>query len=57
MTLPTRPWRFWLIDLPARITDLWFGLYWFILTVMAVGLAVTFTVSMVLAHFGVRWGW
>jgi len=51
------PWRFWLVELPARIVDVWPRVYWTILTMMCIGLFSTLVLSLALDWFGVRWGW
>ena len=58
-------WRWWLIDGPAKVTDV--GLVWYRLIFMlllwtaAIGAVVgliTVIVSLVLSFgFGIRWGW
>jgi hypothetical protein len=52
-----RPARFWLIDLPAKIVDGWFRFYWFLLTVVTVVSLAIGALALVLAQFGIRWGW
>lgn len=52
-----RNWRYWLIDLPAKITSIWFTFYWFVVTIMLFSMLVTGLVSAVLYWFGIRWGW
>lgn len=54
--------RYWLIDLPAQITEVasvWFRLYFLaILWVAALSLPVTVLSTLVLWFgFGIRWGW
>jgi Na+-translocating ferredoxin:NAD+ oxidoreductase RnfD subunit len=47
------PWRFWLIDIPATIVDLWFFAYRMLLTVLTMA-----CVSVVFIELGiqlVRW--
>ena len=57
-----RDWRYWLMDLPARITEIslvWYRV-WFMLTLWIAALAGVVTVSMVLVlwfGFSIRWGW
>lgn len=58
-------WRFWLIDLPAQVTEV--GLVWYraLFMVLLWAAAVTATIgfvgvmaSLVLYFgFGIRWGW
>ena len=50
-------WRFWLVDGPARLLDLWFRFYWTLLTVLCAGLFLTLVISLVLDQWGIRWGW
>ena len=49
--------RRWLIDLPARIVDLWFMAYHFIILVATILSVTVVVVMLVLAAFGIRWGW
>lgn len=57
-------WRFWLIDGPAKVTEV--GLTWYRLLFMvllwaaAIGAVIGLlmvTASLVLDAFGIRWGW
>ena len=55
-------WRHWLIDVPARITDVvlvWYRLYiTLVLATAALILPVTVVTMLVLWFgFGIRWGW
>ncbi len=55
-------WRYWLVDVPARITDVGFAWYrlWLMLTlwlVAVVSLTTVLTVLVTWFGFGVRWGW
>lgn len=55
-------WRFWLIDLPARLTEIgaaWFRLYSLvILWIVAISTpTVTVAVLVLWYGFGIRWGW
>lgn len=55
-------WRYWLIDVPAHITEVglvWYRLYWLVvLSIAALVLPVTVVTILVLWFgFGIRWGW
>jgi hypothetical protein len=55
-------WRHWLIDVPARITDVllvWYRLYMVVvLSIAAILLPVSVMAMLVLWFgFGIRWGW
>lgn len=55
-------WRYWLIDLPARITSIAFVVYRWYFTVFVVVCSLiifgSLTASLVLWFgFGIRWGW
>ena len=54
-------WRYWLIDLPARLTEVgytWYRLYLTaLLIVAAVVVPFMAVTTLVLAAFGIRWGW
>lgn len=57
VTLPSLRWQRFLIELPARIVDLWFRVY---VTLLAIAGLVTVTmivIVLLLALFGIRWGW
>lgn len=49
--------RFWLIDLPARIVDVWFSFYAFLILASATVGIMAALLMLVLAIFGIRWGW
>jgi hypothetical protein len=49
--------KYWLIDLPAKIVNVWFTVYWLLISVMVFSMLVTGLTSMVLYWFGIRWGW
>lgn len=56
------PWRTWLIDWPARFTDVGFALYrlYLLIVLMLAGpvLLLTVLASVALWYgFGIRWGW
>jgi hypothetical protein len=57
-----RSWRFWLVDLPADLTDIGLAWYRLILTLPLV-IGATIVPVMVLTSlalwfgFGIRWGW
>jgi hypothetical protein len=63
--LPLPAWRYWLIDLPARATEVgyaWYRVFFMALLWAAVAGAVAgllgVTVSLALYFgFGIRWGW
>jgi hypothetical protein len=55
-------WRYWLVDLPARATEVgyvWYRLYLLILFAIAaiIGPAVVLTSLVQWFVFGIRWGW
>ena len=55
-------WHYWLIDRPARATEIAFLIYrWYFTIVLVVGslvIWVSLTVSLALWFgFGIRWGW
>jgi hypothetical protein len=50
-------WRFWLIELPAKALEFWFTFYWTLLTVICAGIVLVTVAALVLALFGIRWGW
>lgn len=55
-------WRYWLIDLPARITEVaqaWYRLYFTVVLLIAgPGLLLMVLTTLVLWFaFGIRWGW
>lgn len=51
-------WKRWLIDIPARLYDLWWTVYWAVLAVLTAVcfgmLAITLIAWFI---FGIRWGW
>jgi hypothetical protein len=56
------PWRYWLIDVPARIVDFVNLCYHYYLLVVFTVAAVTcipmvLTISVLWFGFGIRWGW
>jgi hypothetical protein len=46
-----------LIDIPARIIDLWFAWYRMLLTVTTMACVSAVVLMLVLALFGIRVGW
>ena len=55
-------WRYWLIDLPARLLDIavtGYGLYLIaVISLAAIGLPLMGAVILILWFgFGIRWGW
>jgi hypothetical protein len=55
-------WRYWLIDLPARTTEVaqtWYRLYFTVVLLLAgPGLLLMVLTAVVLWYgFGIRWGW
>lgn len=50
-------WRRILLEWPARAVDLWFTAYRIVLTVATVIAVTVVVVMLVLALFGIRWGW
>ena len=59
---PVRPLRFWLVDGPARITEVgftWYRLYMLVVLFIAgPGLILmALTVLVLWFGFGIRWGW
>lgn len=50
-------WKYWLVDLPARITDAWFRAYHVLLTVVTMVTVTMVIVLLVLAALGVDVGW
>lgn len=60
--LPVSSWRYWLVELPSRTTEVasvWFRLYFTVLLVIAaVSVPATVLAMLVLWFgFGIRWGW
>ena len=49
--------RRWLIDIPALVVDLWFRAYRIYLTIVTMVIVTTVVLMLVLAAFGIRWGW
>lgn len=54
--------RYWLIDLPAQITEaigVWYRLYWIVVACLCalVGPAMVLSVLVLWFGFGIRWGW
>jgi hypothetical protein len=60
--LPLPAWRYWLIDLPARATEVgyvWYRVYFLALLWLA-ALTVpgmVLTILVLWFGFGIRWGW
>ena len=55
-------WRYWLLDAPARITEVlwaWYRLYFVVLIVLAAVIPTTAAITALLlwSVFGIRWGW
>jgi hypothetical protein len=54
-------WQFWLLDLPAKIVDIWLRMYTVLLAIagiLSVGVILLLIVQVVLEFgFGIRWGW
>lgn len=55
-------WRYWLIDLPARVTEVasvWYRLYFVVMLVIAgpILLLTVLTTLVLWFGFGIRWGW
>jgi len=51
------PWRRVLIDWPARAVELWFAAYRILIVLMTIATVSLVLLVLVLALFGVRWGW
>lgn len=54
--------RYWLIDVPAQITEavgVWYRLYWLIVACLCalVAPAMVLSVLVLWFGFGIRWGW
>jgi hypothetical protein len=50
--------RFWLVDLPALIVDVWAVLYRWVLILGSLALWGVMATALVLwLVFGIRWGW
>jgi hypothetical protein len=49
--------RRFLIDIPAKLFDLWLFAYQAVLVAMVLAAMISVTAILVLALFGVRWGW
>jgi hypothetical protein len=55
-------WRRYLIEIPARITEVasvWYRLYWIVVMCLAalIGPALVIAVLVLYFGFGIRWGW
>lgn len=50
-------WHRWLIDVPAAIVTTWYRVYWIVLTIATMVAVSTVALMLVLAAFGIRWGW
>lgn len=50
-------WRTVLIDVPARICDIWFRAYWLIVFLLTSFCILTGALSLALYFVGIRWGW
>lgn len=50
-------WQRWLIEYPARIVDAWFFTYKLLLAITGFVTLGMVLIVLVLAAFGVRWGW
>jgi len=50
-------WQRALIEIPARIVDLWFLSYQVLLVAVTMVTVTVVVVMLVLAAFGIRWGW
>jgi hypothetical protein len=55
-------WRYWLVELPARITEVgltWYRLYMFLLYALIAVIAPVTVIAMLVLWFGfgIRWGW
>lgn len=49
--------RFWLIDVPAGIVTIWYRMYVVILAIASIISVGCVTAMLLLAAFGIRWGW
>lgn len=49
--------RRWLIEIPARIVDIWFLAYNVLLLIATIIAVSAVVLLLVLAAFGIRWGW
>jgi hypothetical protein len=51
-------WRHWLVEIPAKIIDLWWNFYLILITLLTMACFVTVVLMLVLHFgFGIRWGW
>ena len=51
-------WRYWLIDVPATVTDIWWRFWLIVVTLLTMACFVSVTLNLVLWFgFGIRWGW
>jgi hypothetical protein len=50
-------WRHWLIEWPAALVDLWFAAYRLLILVLTIITVTGVVLMLVLAAFGIRWGW
>ena len=53
--------RWWLVDLPNRVVDVWFVIFRYYLFVVTLVASVTsmamVVLTLLLYLFGIRWGW
>lgn len=49
--------RWLLLDLPAAIVTLWFRAYYLLIALVTIITVSILLIALVLALFGVRWGW
>lgn len=54
---PAMEWRTVLIDIPAGVVDAWVSVYRWALAVTAISTIGVVVIVLLLATFGVRWGW
>ena len=47
----------WLVEIPARIIDIWFMLYGFVILAATIISVTAVLATLLLAAFGIRWGW
>lgn len=50
-------WRYWLIDLPAKVVEVWLKAYVVLAFAVTTAAFLTVLLSLVLHLFGIRWGW
>lgn len=50
-------WKYWLIEVPAKLFELWWSAYRALLTLLIMVSVTTVFIALLLRLAGIRWGW